>query len=53
MEDYDEYDPTNAYFASLQGPYLLVCFLVVVSVLLGGGGMYKSSYYGGVASIAA
>ena len=20
MEDYDEYDPTNAYFASLQGP---------------------------------
>ena len=32
---------------------LLVCFLVVVSVLLGGGGMYKSSYYGGVTSIAA
>ena len=32
---------------------LLVCFLVVVSVLLGGGGMYKSSYYGGVTCIAA
>ena len=32
---------------------LLVCFLVVVSVLLGGGGMYKPSYYGGVTSIAA
>ena len=32
---------------------LLVCFLVVVSVLLGGCGMYKSSYYGGVTSIAA
>ena len=32
---------------------LLICFLVVVSVLLGGGGMYKPSYYGGVTSIAA
>ena len=39
-------------FCVMGGP-IFCFFLVIVSVLLGGGGMYKSSYYGGVTCIAA